>query len=370
MAAKKKGVTKKKAVPGKRKTSSRKQRSGLIHETKKVLLGLAILVALCLSVAMIADIMLKPGRQPKKAPVQKETVAPGPIKPIQEGITSESRTKHPSRALKEKSAGQVVTRPAEPESSASAAGKMIPYEVFDDVDHGAAEKPVLPKKGQLPEIAIIIDDIGYDKKTALALSDLDSNITFSVLPFAPFGRFISEKLHEKKVQLMLHLPMEPVEYPDVDPGPGALLSSMPPDVLLEQLKKNLKDIPYIKGVNNHMGSKLTMSADQMNQIFTILKKQNLFFIDSRTAPKSQCKASARLLKIRFGQRDVFLDNIQDVDYITGQFHELIRVARKHGSAIGIGHPYRSTLEALSRELPRIKGKITIVRASDLTIVPT
>lgn len=168
---------------------------------------------------------------------------------------------------------------------------------------------------------------------------------------------------------MLHLPMEPVQYPTANPGPGAILSSMTPDELLTQLKKDIKDVPYIRGVNNHMGSRLTSQADQMNQIFTILKKEKLFFIDSRTAPKSQGKASARLLKVRFAQRDVFLDNIQEYAYIKGQLRELVGLAEKHGSAIGIGHPYKATLDTLSRELPKLKDKVTIVRASRLTHIP-
>jgi polysaccharide deacetylase 2 family uncharacterized protein YibQ len=227
----------------------------------------------------------------------------------------------------------------------------------------------LPGKDHIPQIVIIIDDIGYDKKIAMALCDLDSNITFSVLPFAPFGKIISKQLHAKGSQLMLHLPMEPVKYPEVNPGPGAILSSMSPDTLLDQLKKNMDDVPNIVGVNNHMGSKITTRSAQMNQIFTILKRENLFFIDSRTAPESKCKASARLLKLRFGQRDVFLDNFQNQEYITGQFEKLKALAIKHGSAIGIGHPYEATFHTLSSELPKLKNKIKIVRADRLVSIP-
>jgi polysaccharide deacetylase 2 family uncharacterized protein YibQ len=163
--------------------------------------------------------------------------------------------------------------------------------------------------------------------------------------------------------------MEPIEYPEINPGPGAILSSMSPDILLDQLKKNIHDIPNIVGVNNHMGSRITTNSDQMNQIFSALKKENLFFIDSRTAPKSQCKASARLFKLKFAQRDVFLDNFQNQEYITGQFRKLKALAKKHGFAIGIGHPYKATLNTLAKELPKLENKIQIVRASTLTSIP-
>jgi uncharacterized protein len=163
--------------------------------------------------------------------------------------------------------------------------------------------------------------------------------------------------------------MEPFEYPGVNPGPGAILSSMSPDTLLKQLIKNINDIDHVAGVNNHMGSKITTNEDQMNQIFTILKRKNLFFIDSRTTAKSKCQSSARLFKLKFAQRDIFLDNFQNSDYITRQFKKLKLIAKKHGVAIGIGHPYKATLHTLTRELPKLKGKIKIVRASNLTSIP-
>ncbi len=348
MAAKKK--VKKKTLPRRQTNRLKNKKPVILTEFKKILVGIAILVSVCLTVAMIADLFFQPGRVEKKSVVVQKQPDKPKIKPIQEDI-SEIKTKKAVAGLKEKSE------------------KSIKYEVFEDIDHTTIKKPIPPVKVHMPQIAIIIDDIGYDKKIALALCDLNPDITFSILPFAPFGKVISKKLYAKGSQLMLHLPMEPVKYPDINPGPGALLSSMSPDVLIDQLRKNIKDIAHIVGVNNHMGSKLTSHSDQMNQIFTILKKENLFFIDSRTASKSKCKASARLLRLKFAQRDVFLDNFQNTEYITGQFKELIDLAKKHGSAIGIGHPYKATLETLSKELPKLKNEVEIVRASVLTAVP-
>jgi uncharacterized protein len=363
--------TSKKARPKTRQKTKYKDRKksiskkpSVFNEFKKILVGIAILVSLCLTVAMIADIFLKPGaienKEPKivKSLPDRSNIKPkiksqgkSRIQPIQEDI-GEVKIKKTVAGLKQKSE------------------KIIKYEVFGEVDQSLIEKQFpKPQKGHIPKIVIIIDDIGYDKKIASALCDLSPDITFSVLPFAPFGKTISKTLHARGSQLMLHLPMEPFEYPDVNPGPGAILSTMTPDALLTQLKKNIKDIPYIVGVNNHMGSKITTNANQMNQIFTVLKRENLFFIDSRTAPKSQCKASARLFKLKFAQRDIFLDNFQNTEYITGQFQKLKTLARKHGFAIGIGHPYKATLHTLSQELPKLKNKIEIVRASSLTSIP-
>lgn len=365
-APKKKVVPKK--APGKKTKIPKKQQANLGKEVKKVGLGVAILLAICLTVAMIADIVINSAREGKAGSVRSlepiiarqktpraKTTAPiktvKQISPVFEEI-GDIRNITPSMDLRNKSQRPIL------------------YEIFEELDHGQVEKkPFLPKeKDDIPQIVIIIDDIGYDRQVAMDLCLLDSNLTFSVLPFSPYGLSIAEKLSAKGAQLMLHLPMEPVQYPKVNPGPGALFSSMTPDKLLAQLRKDLNQVPGIVGVNNHMGSRLTADSDKMNQIFTILKKKELFFIDSRTSPTSQGEASARLFKLKFAQRDIFLDNSQNIPYIRGQFARLIKIARKHGTAIGIGHPYKVTLEALKIELPKLKGKIRIVPASQLVTV--
>ena len=347
---KKKPITKKITKKTKKTSRKKKQKSSVRDELKKIFAGIVILIALCLTIAMIADIFFQPESVDKKKKHQEQQK----IKPVQEA-TSKVTDKKTKTRLKQKSDKIVKT--------------SIQYEVFEEVEQTMTKKKFRTAKGDMPKIVIIIDDIGYDKKIAMALCDLDPNITFSVLPFAPFGKIIAEQLHAKKVQLMLHLPMEPFEYPEINPGPGALLSSMSPDMLLDQLKKNINAIPNIVGINNHMGSKITTNSDQMNQIFTVLKMKKLFFIDSITAAKSQCKASARLFKLKFAQRDIFLDNFQNQEYISGQFKKLTTLAEKHGYAIGIGHPYQATLHTLAKELPKLKNKMKIVKAGTLTFIP-
>ncbi len=364
----KKAVTKKKTSGTKQSVSSKKKtgtpkKVDVPLELKKVIIGVLILVGICLTGAMLADMFIRqPAPLPEKAPKSAGTPAPSPDihksdgldkpAPVYEDI-SELPPKKPQSGLMEKN------------------GHPIVYEVFEglgDIRKEPSAVRPLPEDDTI-RIALIIDDIGYDKKIAMALHTLEPNISFSVLPWSPFGRITSRMLADKGAEIMLHLPMEPMEYPSVNPGPGALLTSMPPDVLIAQLEKNLGEVHGVSGVNNHMGSMFTTQANQMNQIFTILKKKNLFFIDSRTAKNSQCRASARLLQVRFAERDVFLDNVQEVGYITGQFAQLKKIAKKHGAAIGIGHPYPATLETLKIELPKLKGEIEIIPASRMVRIP-
>lgn len=381
--------TKAKKKPGTvRKTGTKKpgekENPGIFHEFKKTILGISILVAVCLTTAILVDIFLKAGHPvaPKTGTDRKKT----PVVQAQDPVRTSPRQKPLSPKTKDqpviepkmitraeglKGKKHAPGRSSMTRTSASREDSAVVYEVYDDVPPTPPEKAVPPKKDvSVPQIAIIIDDIGYDKDLAMDLLNLDKNITFSILPFSPVGTQLAHTLSAKGAELMLHLPMEPIPYPKVNPGPGALLSSMSPDELLTQLRKDIHAVPGTVGANNHMGSRLTADADKMNQIFTVLKQNNLFFVDSRTSPESKGEQSARMFQLKFSRRDVFLDNLQDVEYISGQIEKLIKEAQANGSAIGIGHPHQATLDALKRELPKTRGKVRLVPASRLVEVPS
>jgi polysaccharide deacetylase 2 family uncharacterized protein YibQ len=242
------------------------------------------------------------------------------------------------------------------------------YEIYgeDDPSH-ERERSIKDLKSvhPAPRVALIIDDMGYDQRIADQFMALNIVMTFSILPFSPYQNEIAEGAKQNGMEIMLHLPMEPDEYPHIQPGIGTLLMAMSPDALEKQLNQNLNAVPHIRGVNNHMGSKLTASPDRMAQIFSILKKRRLFFIDSRSTPNTVCKSSARLLKLPFGERDVFLDHTLQSESIRRQLNQLVLKAKYRGKAIGIGHPHKITLNVLRVEVPKLKGKIKFVRVSEL-----
>jgi len=246
--------------------------------------------------------------------------------------------------------------------------KQPVFEVYPKGDKPSGKIPSKAKKqpaGSLPKVAIIIDDLGYDNDLAKKYLELDAAFTFSLLPFSPFQKSIAQAAYKKGIETMLHLPMEPDEYPDVSPGPGALLTSMSPDQLISQLNKDLDDIPFIKGVNNHMGSKMTAIDTQMYQVFSVLKKRGLYFVDSRTTAKTLCKPSAMLLKVSFAERDIFIDHIQDSAHIREQINKLIKHAGKYGEAVAIIHPYPETYQVIREMLPYLKKNVNIVSASTI-----
>jgi len=225
--------------------------------------------------------------------------------------------------------------------------------------------PELALPDNRPLAAIIIDDIGDNKAIAEKFFSLEAAFTYAILPHTRHTREIAEAAIRRGYQVMLHLPMEPNEYPEIDPGPGSLLTLMTPDERIRQLKINLAAVPQAQGVNNHMGSKMTAMSDQMNQIFTVLKKRDLFFIDSRTTAATQCRSSARLFNIAFAERDVFLDHVPRREAIFQKIEELVQVAEISGCAVAIGHPHQSTYEVLREALPQINQRLRLVPASAL-----
>jgi polysaccharide deacetylase 2 family uncharacterized protein YibQ len=268
-----------------------------------------------------------------------------------------------------------VPSPKASETPQNKAGKKSPplrhpiptYEVFDkNTPADPAPKPKLksPGAGQSqPRVAIIIDDLGYDLKLAERCLVLEGAFTFSMLPKGPFTRKISEKAHAMGHEIMLHLPMEPMEYPDISPGPGALLAEMTPDELLAQLETNLAAIPHVSGVNNHMGSRLSTLAPQMRQIFSRLKTRGLYYVDSRTTKETVGRQSAERLHLDFAERDIFIDHFQDADFIRRQLRQLVKRAYDQGYAIGIAHPHPLTLDLIQAELPTLKDKVNLVPVS-------
>jgi polysaccharide deacetylase 2 family uncharacterized protein YibQ len=212
--------------------------------------------------------------------------------------------------------------------------------------------PVPPR----PRIAIVVDDLGSDTRVAEEILRLDAPLTLSIFPLQPSSRRIAHKAHAEGREIILHLPMEPRGYPLKDPGKGALFVFMEEKELLRQLRKDLDAVPFITGINNHMGSRFMEHGEKVRLVLSELKQRDLFFLDSRTTSKSQGYQIAQELALRTDTRDLFLDNESDVGYTTLQLEQLIRIARDHGTAIGICHPYPSTIAALKEMIPKIQAE--------------
>jgi len=216
-----------------------------------------------------------------------------------------------------------------------------------------------------PKVAFIIDDLGYETDVAKKMIELEFPVTLSILPFLQYSDFIAEEGRKNNKEIILHLPMEPSNT-TANPGPGAIKSYMSEEEIRQSVRKSILDFPYIIGVNNHMGSKITENRKLMETVLEEIKEYNLFFIDSMTTKDSIAYIVAQEMGIKSSVRSVFLDNENDMEYIKGQMLNVQEIALKKGEAIAIGHSRINTFYVLKRMFPElVKVGIEIVPVSKL-----
>ena len=227
---------------------------------------------------------------------------------------------------------------------------------------GAASPDISPTQAK---VSIVIDDFGTDVGIAKQFASLPFPVTLSVLPHQAHSREIAELAHLEGREVILHLPMEPLNSRE-SPGPGALLLSMSGDQMRRYIKAALDTSPYFDGVNNHMGSRMTRDAQIMKTVLSELKGRGLFFIDSMTTNESKGWKVARELKIPTLKRDIFLDDDPSAEAIRSQIARLVEIATIRGTALAIGHPRKTTLRSLQEAAAYFGEKgIEIVAVRDL-----
>lgn len=214
-----------------------------------------------------------------------------------------------------------------------------------------------------PRLAIIIDDLGYHRARGEAISNLPADITYAVIPQAPWAAKLAEHAASNGKEVILHLPMETGERP-LDAG--GLDSHMQQAELVTTVREAFIRIPQARGANNHMGSILTAHEPTMRWLMQELAMNHYFFIDSRTTPDTVAEKVAQKYGLRTAGRDIFLDNERDLEAINTQFNKALALARKRGQAIAIGHPYPETIHYLENVLPLMSlTGIEIVPVSSL-----
>ncbi len=201
-------------------------------------------------------------------------------------------------------------------------------------------------------IALIIDDLGNQYSHDSEAIKLPGTVTCAFLPYAPFTRVLAEQAYARHKEVMLHLPMQAVNEEHREAGELTL------DMTRLQFKRTLQGdlaaVPHVSGINNHKGSLLTRHPGHMAWLMQDMSRQGgLFFVDSRTTVYTVARQLATEYRIPSIDRKVFLDNEQTTRAIQAQFQRLLDIARREGSALGIGHPHAETLAVLWQELARL-----------------
>ena len=250
----------------------------------------------------------------------------------------------------------------------------VPDIMFEEPSSGGKVPSVLlpepedclgpPDLGELPRIAIIIDDMGHHHDIGGELLNLDLNLTYSFLPHAPFTREQATHAWELGRDILVHMPMEPRDA-RWDPGPGAVYITDSAEKIAIATHESIALVPHALGVNNHMGSRFTADRQAMQVVLAVLRTKSLFFVDSMTTSGSVGEAEARKMGIRTASRHVFLDNSQIPEDICRQLKRLVAYAKKHGTGIAIGHPNRATVNALRLCREALLQQVRIVGIHEL-----
>jgi polysaccharide deacetylase 2 family uncharacterized protein YibQ len=200
-------------------------------------------------------------------------------------------------------------------------------------------------------IAIVIDDVGVvADRSKRSIEELPKEVTLSFLPYGDATAELAKQAYDLGHEVMIHLPMQPKLSADgyvVDPGEGALYTNLEISEIAPLTALNFKGLSSIAvGVNNHMGSKFTEWAAGLSEVFKVVEKHELMFLDSVTTANSAAESTVRQYDIPFLKRNVFLDHVIETDKILQALHKTERVAKSTGYAIAIGHPHDETTEAI------------------------
>ncbi|UCE02048.1 MAG: divergent polysaccharide deacetylase family protein [Candidatus Latescibacterota bacterium] len=228
------------------------------------------------------------------------------------------------------------------------------------VTHRVVVQPAPPKPAPTtepaPRIALIIDDLGHNMNaTTRAVFDLGIPLTVAVLPDLPNSEAAFRLAAERGVPAILHLPMEPEGR--LDPGRQPVTVGMGETEIEALLERHQTRYPTFIGVNNHMGSRATADRSTMRALASVLKRRDLFFIDSQTTPNSVGYEAARQCGLWTIRNDLFLDSeTRSAETVALNLMELCDVARQTGLAVGIAHPRPYTVQALRALLPRLQAE--------------
>jgi polysaccharide deacetylase 2 family uncharacterized protein YibQ len=239
---------------------------------------------------------------------------------------------------------------------------LVELEVFQV----AAAPPSAAQRGHnAPELAIIVDDLGYDPAAARAVFALPSKVSVAVLPNLPESPAIAEEAHRRGFEVLLHLPMESLGGEDAAEK-IELRVGEPAAEVSRVLDQMLLTVPHAAGVNNHQGSRATADAALMAALAAALRERGLFFIDSRTSAATRALDAARRAGVPAAARNVFLDDDEQAGAVRRQLEHAERLAREQGWCVAIGHPHGVTLDVLADALPEVEARgVRLVSASEI-----
>jgi polysaccharide deacetylase 2 family uncharacterized protein YibQ len=216
-----------------------------------------------------------------------------------------------------------------------------------------------------PVIAIVIDDLGLGRAKFEAVNALPFPVTLAFLPYGENAQAMLDDASPRH-ETMLHMPMEPTVRLR-DAGPSVVMTGSA-DEVRRGVERNLSMLTGYKGVNNHTGSKLTAERGAMRTVLRTLASQDLYFLDTRTTPRSVSAELANETGAVVLQASRFLDGglgKLGAAHVRRQLEALEAEAARGGVAIGVGHPYPETLAVLREWAKGAQGRFRLVTTGEL-----
>lgn len=240
---------------------------------------------------------------------------------------------------------------AEPKQ-AQAAAPAAPESVPAPAQAPAAAAPV---RG--PHIVLLMADAGLNVAlTEKAIAGLPPEVAMGFSPYGDKLQALAAKARADGHEIWVGLPMEPLRYPAIDPGPHALLLSLPAEQNIKRVEWALGRVEGEAGVFTIMGSAFTADADALNPILKAISTRGLGFIDGRSTAKTKSRIVARQIGLPLLVNDRFVGDPATSVAIDRQLAELERLARKEGVAVGVIQPSAQVIDRLSRWLPGLRDR--------------
>ena len=226
--------------------------------------------------------------------------------------------------------------------------------------------PALPATVSAPRVAVIVDDLGARRDVFDPLRDIRRPLTVAILPGLPLSEWTAREAAQAGMEVILDLPMEPYRFPEVDPGPGALLMAMGPQELQAQVGAHLASVPGAVGVTNHMGSRMTEDRTRMRTVLEVLAGRRLFLVDGLASNLSVAYDEAKALGLRAGRRQIVVDHAAGEAGDRVRWDEVAWWAERRGEVIVIAHGHPLTARLLREYVPRWEARgIRLVPVSQL-----
>ncbi|MGZ9585989.1 divergent polysaccharide deacetylase family protein [Paenibacillus marinisediminis] len=218
------------------------------------------------------------------------------------------------------------------------------------------------------QVAIVIDDFGNRMVGTEKMLQLPVKITVAVMPFMQTTKEDAESAHRYGHDVIVHMPMEPMQAHPKWLGPGAIMVNQSDEEVEARVRQAIDNVPHAVGMNNHMGSKVTADKRIMRIVLKVCKEKGMFFLDSRTNYRSVIGEVGRELGVPVINNHLFLDDKVTEAHVSKQWSKVMQLLNKQNPFVVIGHVGvggANTSAVLHRVIPSAQQHIQFVRVSEL-----